>query len=104
MSSITTKAALFLLRENNISFLIGDQMLAWSGHVGQDTGASVVVTTVDLVRTHAVVCLVVVELAVEGVGFSAVYEGLVVRHVEGWAPDGAFWIVERAYAGKCNKY
>lgn len=88
MGGITAETALAFIGEDDVSFAVDNEVLAFGWDVGEDAVAGGVVTAGLLVGALAVVGGVVEELTVEGVCVVAHGECLVVGHVEGLAPDG----------------
>lgn len=88
MRSVTTEAALIFFREDDVSFVIDNEMLALGGDIGEYAVASRVVSACDFVSSLPVVGGIVEELSVKSVGMVVPDEGLVVGDIEGRTPEG----------------
>ena len=67
MSTITTEAALCLLREYNPSLIILSKQLTTSSYIGKNSSAENIVSTISTIGAFSIVSWVVIFLAVHTV-------------------------------------
>ncbi len=94
MRGITAEAALLFFGENDVSFIVDNQLLAFGGDVGQDAVASGIISARCLIGSLPVVNSVIEHEAVKSVIMIGDGKSLVVGNSEGWTPKGR---------GRCGK-
>lgn len=88
MRRVTTVAALLFFGENNVSFVINNQLLAFGRYIGQDAVAKLIVSARCLVGSLPVVDSIVEHKAVKSVSMIGDGKSLVVGDGKGGAPNG----------------
>lgn len=91
MRGVTAVTALLFFREDNVSFIVDNQMLTFGSDIGKDAVTSAIVSAGDLIGSLSVVCGVIEHLTVKSVGMVGDGEGLVVSDSKGRAPDWGWW-------------
>jgi hypothetical protein len=85
---VTAVAALLFFGENNVSFVINNQLLAFGRYIGLDAVAKLIVSARCLIGSLPVVDSIVEHKAVKSVSMIGDGEGLVVGDSEGGTPNG----------------
>lgn len=91
MRGITAEAALLFFWEHNISFVIDNEMLAFSSDIGKDTITCTIVSTSDFISSLSVVGSIVEHLSVKSVSMIGDCECLVIGNGKRRAPNWWWW-------------